>query len=62
MMKKFFFVFSFTLICAGATLKVSAQTVRIDTVATPLRTSRLVLGGYGEAVMQRMFYSDNPSR
>ncbi|MDR1347987.1 MAG: hypothetical protein LBJ63_06100 [Prevotellaceae bacterium] len=62
MMKKFFFVFSFTLVCAGATFNVSAQTIRTDTVASPLKTSRLMLGGYGEAVMQRMFYSDNPSR
>ncbi|MDR1984539.1 MAG: hypothetical protein LBQ28_06940 [Prevotellaceae bacterium] len=62
MKKKFFFVFGFTLICAGATLNVSAQSLRTDTLASPFQTSRLVLGGYGEAVMQRMFYSDNPSR
>ena len=29
---------------------------------TTVRKSRLRLGGYGEAVMQRMFYSDHPAR
>lgn len=60
-MKRFFFIFSFTFICAGS-MNVSAQVIKTDTVASPFKSSRLVLGGYGEAVMQRMFYSDNPAR
>lgn len=33
-----------------------------DTTLTIKKESRLSIGGYGEAVMQRMFYSDNAAR
>ncbi|MDR2764846.1 MAG: hypothetical protein LBB90_07430 [Tannerella sp.] len=39
----------------------SASTVEASKAVAPV-TSRLQLGGYGEAVAQRMFYSDSPAR
>ncbi|MDR2129875.1 MAG: hypothetical protein LBP56_01675 [Odoribacteraceae bacterium] len=42
------------LLCAGTTFNAAAQQHE--------RVSRFTLGGYGEAVMQRMFYSDNVAR
>jgi hypothetical protein len=53
--------FLFLFLLSGFALNVEAETK--DTLSAPdVSRSRLVLGGYGEAVMQRMFYSDNTAR
>ncbi|MDR0811332.1 MAG: hypothetical protein LBN23_03525, partial [Paludibacter sp.] len=62
MIKRFCIVFVYAVFCFGSAISVSAQTHSIDTINAKPQFSRLTLGGYGEAVMQRMFYSDNPSR
>jgi hypothetical protein len=58
-------------ICAGLAAPLHALALQpegepapaSDTTSRPgEKPSRLVLGGYGEAVMQRMFYSDNVAR
>lgn len=53
--------FLFILILAGCSqLTLLAQNDSITT--SPVKKSSFTLGGYGEAVMQRMFYSDNVAR
>jgi hypothetical protein len=48
-------------VCALFMLPVVGICGAADTTATPEKT-HLTIGGYGEAVMQRMFYSDNAAR
>ena len=50
-------IFLFSILCAAAV----ATYAQSDTVQVA-KKSRLTLGGYGEAVMQRMLYSDNAAR
>jgi hypothetical protein len=67
MKKKYFFVAIFGLFCAcwelsargGETYEQPADSVVRTASVTP---PRFLLGAYGEAVMQRMFYSDNVAR
>lgn len=54
-------------ICAGAltclcTMPAAAQTAAFDSVTTHASGHRFSVGGYGEAVMSRNFYSDNVYR
>lgn len=48
------------LLALGTAAPAHAQTAPADTTAD--RRPRLTIGGYGEAVMSRMFYSDNYKR
>lgn len=50
------------IVASSFTLIASAQPLQTDTVGTPKKVSRLTLGGYGEAVASRMFYSNNYKR
>ncbi len=51
------------LCCAAAVSTAFGQVKQADsTQKTSWKPSRLQIGGYGEAVMQRMFYSDNVAR
>jgi hypothetical protein len=62
-MKRYFLLTCF--IAAGIAATAANSTPDTDTLQTQKtlkRPSRLQIGGYGEAVMQRMFYSDNVSR
>jgi hypothetical protein len=61
-MRKYFLA---VLLTAAWTIAATAQHIAASDTTTPqaVKTpSRLQIGGYGEAVMQRMFYSDHPSR
>ena len=51
----------FVLAITGANLSTFAQQNNTDTKTSQLeqKLSRLSLGGYGEAVLSRNFYSDN---
>lgn len=52
-----------TLVAAAMTMPVDVQAHQeADSTTTIGRSSRLSIGGYGEAVMTRNFYSDKPHR
>ncbi len=52
----------FSLALLGLSLGAQAHTNDTDSVTGSKQGSRLQLGGYGEAVMSRMYYSDNYKR
>ena len=54
-----------TMACAAAMcspLAIQAQTVAADSVMQHAKGNRLSVGGYGEAVFSRNFYSDSGNR
>ena len=50
------------IITTSFVLAANAQTNTADSVLNNNRTSRLSIGGYGEAVFSRNYYSDHVSR
>lgn len=61
-MRKYFLTALFLFVCAATA---TAQNIAAPDTATTQKiktSSRFQIGGYGEAVMQRLFYSDSPAR
>lgn len=56
------FKYAVAIVASSFMLPTFAQSVSADTVSAPKKVSRLTLGGYGEAVASRMFYSNNYKR
>ena len=54
--------YAVAIVASSFTLLASAHSLQTDTVGNTKKTSRLTLGGYGEAVASRMFYSNNYKR
>lgn len=54
--------YAVAIVASSFTLLASAHSLQTGTVGNTNKTSRLTLGGYGEAVANRMFYSNNYKR
>lgn len=54
--------YAVAIVASSFTLLASAHSLQTGTVGNTKKTSRLTLGGYGEAVASRMFYSNNYKR